>query len=87
MDIWWIRKGGADPLQFIKNYPGRFEVCHIKTAGTIYNNEEVKGLDYKNLLAAAPTAGFKHFILEYKPGIANPFEYFEKIIKYIQQLF
>jgi sugar phosphate isomerase/epimerase len=87
MDIWWIRKGGRDPLEYITNYPGRFEVCHIKTAEILNNNEEVQNLNYKEVLAKSSVAGFKHFILENEPGIAEPFAYFEKSYRYIMNLF
>ena len=78
MDIWWIRKGGQWPLDFIEKYPGRFEVCHIKTAGLIKGNEEVQNLDYRKVLEKSKSAGFKHFVLENEPEIEDPFTYFQK---------
>ncbi len=32
MDIFWMTAGGADPVQFLKSYPGRFKLMHIKDA-------------------------------------------------------
>jgi len=84
MDIWWIVKGGANPLDFIAKYPGRFEVCHIKTAGLLAGNEEAQNLNYKEVLSNSAKAGLKHFILENEPGIENPFNYFEKSYAYIK---
>lgn len=30
MDVFWIRQGGADPLDFLRRYPGRFKTLHLK---------------------------------------------------------
>lgn len=32
MDIFWMTAGGASPIDFLKNYPGRFKLLHIKDA-------------------------------------------------------
>ena len=30
MDVYWVGEGGKDPVEYFNNYPGRFEVLHIK---------------------------------------------------------
>ena len=30
MDIYWVKKGGADPLVMLKKYSGRFAILHVK---------------------------------------------------------
>ena len=30
MDIFWTTAGGADPVAYLDNYPGRFRLMHIK---------------------------------------------------------
>ncbi|MDX9909050.1 MAG: sugar phosphate isomerase/epimerase [Mariniphaga sp.] len=30
MDIYWVKKGGADPLEVLKKYSGRIPVLHVK---------------------------------------------------------
>lgn len=30
LDVFWATHGGADPLAYLKNYPGRFELMHLK---------------------------------------------------------
>lgn len=32
MDIFWLQAGGADPVAFLKDYPQRFKLMHIKDA-------------------------------------------------------
>ena len=30
LDLYWVTKGGGDPIQLLKNYPDRFELFHVK---------------------------------------------------------
>lgn len=30
MDIYWVKKGGADPLEVLKKYKGRIPILHVK---------------------------------------------------------
>jgi sugar phosphate isomerase/epimerase len=30
MDVYWVKKGGADPVEMLKKYSGRFPILHIK---------------------------------------------------------
>jgi len=30
MDIYWTAAGGADPVSYLKNYPGRYHLMHVK---------------------------------------------------------
>jgi len=32
MDIFWMKAGGAEPVEFLKNFPGRFKLLHVKDA-------------------------------------------------------
>ena|ERR1051326_1734535 len=32
MDLYWMVKGGADPIAYFKKYPGRFTMVHVKDA-------------------------------------------------------
>ncbi|MFZ2339726.1 MAG: FG-GAP-like repeat-containing protein [Bacteroidales bacterium] len=33
LDVFWATHGGADPLAYLKKYPGRFELIHLKEIG------------------------------------------------------
>ena len=69
LDIYWVAKGGADPVAVMKRYPGRFPVLHLKDMG----KSEERGfedmgygiLDYKAVFNAAGKAGVKHFVIEH----------------------
>ena len=30
LDVFWMVHGGADPLSYLKKFPGRFELMHLK---------------------------------------------------------
>lgn len=32
LDIFWMKAGGADPVDFLSKYPGRFKLMHVKDA-------------------------------------------------------
>jgi len=32
MDLYWMVKGGADPIEYMKKYPGRVSLVHVKDA-------------------------------------------------------
>ncbi len=69
MDIYWVTVGGADPVEYIKKYPGRFELLHVKDS---YDPSERKSfacvgegvIDFEKILRLRETGGFKHLIVE-----------------------
>jgi sugar phosphate isomerase/epimerase len=32
LDIFWMKAAGAEPIDYLKNYPGRFKLMHVKDA-------------------------------------------------------
>jgi sugar phosphate isomerase/epimerase len=71
IDLYWIKKGGGDPISYFKKYPGRFELCHVKDMGP--NLEERRDfacvgsgiMDFPKIFAHSKTAGIKHYIVEH----------------------
>jgi sugar phosphate isomerase/epimerase len=88
MDIFWVLKGGQDPLQYFENHPGRFHTWHIKDMGNdgescIVGNGKIK---FKDLLAQSKKAGLKRIFVEqeqYSEG--TPIYCVEQSYKYIQK--
>ena len=68
LDIYWVKKGGADPLAMLKKYPGRYSILHVKDM----NNEAEKDfacpgtgiIDFGPLFREAIRQGIAHFIVE-----------------------
>jgi sugar phosphate isomerase/epimerase len=68
LDLYWTKKGGADPLEVLKKYAGRYPLLHLKDM----NNAQEKDfacpgmgiIDFAPLLSEALDQGIKHFIVE-----------------------
>jgi sugar phosphate isomerase/epimerase len=69
LDLYWITKGGQQPLDFFRQYPGRFELWHVKDmdktpeAGMTTVGQGI--IDFPSLFAHARQAGMKHFFVEH----------------------
>lgn len=75
IDFFWAVKAGQNPVEIFNNYPGRFELWHLKDG---YTSEEPffepvsvdmapvgTGLvNFKEILAAKEVAGMKYMIVE-----------------------
>lgn len=68
LDLYWIIKGGADPLDYIERYPGRFPIFHVKDMdATPEKGFETPGIgiiDFPTIFAKSEQAGAVHFIVE-----------------------
>jgi len=71
MDIYWVVTGGADPIEYLKKYPNRFRLCHIKDRMKDAGDERQAScdlgtgiIDFPKILKVAKENGMKHFILE-----------------------
>ena len=72
MDIYWVVTAGADPEAWLKKYPNRFTLCHIKdrTKGADPKEEDAScdlgtgSIDFPKVLNIASANGMKHYILE-----------------------
>lgn len=61
MDVYWVQKGGYSPVEYLKKYPGRFPVLHIKDESIIGESGE---LDFKEIFEAAYAQGMKDYYVE-----------------------
>ncbi len=68
LDVYWVRKGGADPLAYLKKLHGRVPLLHVKdmSAGPQATNEIVgEGiLDFDAIFAAGDASGVAWYIVE-----------------------
>lgn len=88
MDIYWVVKGGQDPMHYFEKHPGRFQLWHVKDMANdgescIVGNGHI---NFKNMLLQATKAGLKHIIYEqeqYAEG--TPLFCAEQSYKYMQK--
>lgn len=61
MDVFWVMKGGYSPVDYMKKYPKRFPLLHIKDAKEI---GESGLLDFKSIFETAYSIGIKDYFVE-----------------------
>jgi sugar phosphate isomerase/epimerase len=81
IDCGWMILAGYDPIQYMKQYPGRFRMLHIKdfVKGTEKSTSNRAGqrpegtelsrgrIDYKPIFAAAANHGIQYYFVEQEP--------------------
>lgn len=73
LDLFWIRKGGQDPLAYFEKHPGRFSLCHVKDMTEDEKMVEVGTgkIDFAQIFSHSKHAGLKHYFVEHdNPGDA-----------------
>jgi sugar phosphate isomerase/epimerase len=68
LDIYWVVKGGSDPLSMLKKYKGRYSILHIKDMARGKEQDfECPGsgiIDFAPIFSEACSQGIEHFIVE-----------------------
>jgi sugar phosphate isomerase/epimerase len=90
MDLYWIVKGGAKPLDYFAKHPGRFHLLHVKDmdATPRQNFTEVgRGvIDFKSVFARAERAGVRHYFVEQDETPGSPFDSLKISMAYLKRL-
>jgi len=68
MDVYWVKKGGADPLALLRKYSGRYAILHVKDMGPgMAEDFECPGsgiIDFPVLFREARLQGIQHYMVE-----------------------
>jgi sugar phosphate isomerase/epimerase len=68
MDIYWIVRGGADPVELFKQHPGRFSLLHVKDMDKSNNNINTEvgtgTIDFKKIFSYQKLAGVNYAFVE-----------------------
>jgi Sugar phosphate isomerases/epimerases len=69
MDVYWTSKGGASPIFYMENYPGRFPALHVKdmdaTPKKGFADAGSGIINFPEIFSRGKIAGTKHFIVEH----------------------
>jgi sugar phosphate isomerase/epimerase len=69
LDLYWITKGGQDPLAYFARWPGRFRLVHVKdSAGPPEHQMADVGagtIEWARIFAHRKQAGIEHFFVEH----------------------
>jgi len=89
IDLYWIKKGGQEPVPYFEKYPGRFPVWHIKDMDDSPEQDFAcvgRGIiDFPAIFAKADIAGMKHVFVEHDRP-ADPLECARVSCEYLKQL-
>lgn len=96
MDMYWVVAAEQDPVAWLKKYPGRFKLCHIKdrTKGMAPKQGEKnvscivgKGsINYPAILKVAKKQGMVHYILEQEAYEKEPIECVKESGEYLKEI-
>ena len=72
MDIYWVATAGSDPEAWLKKYPKRFTLCHVKDRLKTAKPEEQEAscdlgtgaIDFAAVLKTAKEQGMQYYLLE-----------------------
>ncbi len=67
LDLYWIIKAGEDPLRYIKKYPNRFPLWHIKDMDNDGSMRDVgEGIiDFEEIFKLKSLSGLEHYYVEH----------------------
>jgi len=94
MDIYWVNYANQDPIAWLKKYPNRFKLCHVKDLTKKVNNKQescVIGtgiIDFKKVLKTGAKYGLASFFVEQEEFTeTNPIDAAGLGAKYMQNNF
>ncbi|BBE15974.1 sugar phosphate isomerase/epimerase [Aquipluma nitroreducens] len=90
MDLYWVTKGGYNPVDYFKKYPGRFQLWHVKdmtkTDDMFFAPVGSGRIDFSGIFAEKKTAGMKYFFVEQDSfKYLDAYESIEMSFKYLSQ--
>ncbi|PYO09834.1 MAG: sugar phosphate isomerase/epimerase [Gemmatimonadetes bacterium] len=89
MDLYWVKFGGGDPLDFFNRYPKRFAMVHVKDSSGPPDNRMVDvgqgTIDFRSIFAQSQKAGIKHYFVEHDQP-ADPIATIRNSYNYLHRL-
>lgn len=78
MDIYWVCFANHNPMDWIKLYPGRWELCHVKDMAKTEKRESIEvgdgSIDFVSIFKQRQLAGLKYYIVELENYVTTPLE-------------
>jgi sugar phosphate isomerase/epimerase len=82
MDLYWVQKGGKDPVDYIQRYPGRFENWHVKDEAEVGASGT---MDFERIFAYKEKAGVKHIVVEVENYNFEPLESVKRSFDFLKE--
>lgn len=81
MDVYWLMRGGFNPVDYMNKYPDRFPVLHIKDEKEIGESGQI---DFKSIYETAYKNGLKDSFVEVERYNFEPIESVRKSYEYLK---
>jgi sugar phosphate isomerase/epimerase len=89
MDIFWAMKGGADPVELLEKYKGRYAILHVKDmAPGGEKSFECPGsgiIDFRSIFRVAKAQGIEHFMVE-RDNVADGMDCLKSSAEFLKNL-
>jgi sugar phosphate isomerase/epimerase len=87
MDLFWITKGGRNPMTYFRDHPGRFPMVHVKDMGIDGAMVDVGTgrIDFAAIFAHGEQAGIEHYFVEHD-NPSDPFRSVTTSYEYLRTL-
>ncbi len=89
LDLGWVVVTGNDPLEYLKKFPGRFPLWHLKDMKKDHpeSTEFGKGLiDIKKMMENAQSSGMQYFFVEQEEYANDPITSIKHNYDYLMKL-
>ena len=89
LDLGWVVIGGKNPIDYFKQYPGRFPLWHLKDMSLLTgrSTEYGKGdLNISEMLGKADLSGVKYIFMEQEEFTNNVFDSVRYNLNYLSKL-
>src|ERR1044071_2892616 len=78
LDLYWVTRGGRDPLEYFAKWPGRFPLVHVKdmdaTPKKAFADVGKGTIDFRRIFRRSGQAGIRHYFYEQDETPGSPFE-------------
>ncbi|MGH7567687.1 MAG: sugar phosphate isomerase/epimerase family protein [Gemmatimonadales bacterium] len=89
IDLYWITKGGQDPLRYFAEYPGRITLVHVKDSAGAPEHRMVDvgrgAIDWPRIFARRAQAGIRHVFVEHDQP-SDPLAFARASYEYLKRL-
>jgi sugar phosphate isomerase/epimerase len=90
LDMYWSEKGSGTTIDWLKKYPGRFQLVHVKDMAKTEKQETVEvgdgSINFQEIFKYAPLAGTSYFMVELEHYKTTPMEGVAKAYKNLKKL-
>ncbi len=89
VDIYWVQKGGANPLEILKKYKNRYSILHVKDIAPGPEKDFAcpgSGIiDFPSVFSEAADQGIDHYFVE-RDNVVNGMECLKTSAEYLKNI-